>query len=225
MVEEEYTETEKQLLKLMEEDSFFASLPEGLGEEQIQTMGHLASTRNLADLLPSSDAVDAAFELHSLAIDRMATLFRSVQTSCQEWTASRKAIKKARELHQKAVEAERKRQEKKREKEEKKRQDDAAKEARLAAQAAAAENPDNSAGIPVPDDRPKKRRVASKITNELTDEDPLVLRDKFPENQIHVVDEYEPFLWLSLVFLFAPVHMSHSESATCLYFFCNAATL
>ncbi|CAK9015994.1 unnamed protein product, partial [Durusdinium trenchii] len=88
---------ESELWKMMKGDPYFSSLPD-LEQSEVQTLGHLESTRDTAELLPDIDSVMATFELHTRALARLTAVGTSLVTAATEWKSSRKAIKKALEL-------------------------------------------------------------------------------------------------------------------------------
>ncbi|CAJ1449266.1 unnamed protein product, partial [Effrenium voratum] len=170
---------------MMKSDTHFSSLPEGLCAEEIQTLGHLLHTRTFCDLLPSASAVEEAFEVHRRSLEVMHSLGKSLACAAAEWKAGRRALQKAKELEARAMEKEKERAEKARQKEaerQAKKQQKEAEEATQQQQQQQGQPADNAhAG-------PKKRRVASKLAAELTDSDYRVLRERFPDKEIPVVD-------------------------------------
>jgi len=186
-----YGPLEEQLLALLKTDAYFQCVAIDIGA--VQTLGHLTATRDQSDFLPSVDAVEKAFAEHELALEKMTLLCDSLKTSAEEWKSTAKALAKARQLEEKAQKAEELRIQKKDEAARKKKAK--AEEALLRAKQAKAEKDlevaqqnldsggDAGAG--------KKRRIASKLTQELQESDPHVLLDRFPRHQIVVVDELD----------------------------------
>ena len=120
----------------------------------------------------------------------MLLLCDSLKTSAEEWKSTSKALAKARQLEEKAKKAEELRMKKKEEAAKKKKKK--AEEALLRAKQAKAEK-DLEAAQQELDSAAhgKKRRVASKLTQELQDSDPKVLTDRFPKHQIAVVEDLD----------------------------------
>ena len=186
-----YTGVEESLYSLMELDPYFGSLPEGLRKEYVQTVGHLESSKNTSDLLPSAEAVDDFFDVHQNSLDCMAGLVKSLRDGISEFKNEQKALKKAMKDLAKKQEAERKRELAKQKRlEEKERKAAAKAEAAAKAAEGASDGEDNKGN----EKASKKRRVASKVLQELGEEDPMILRSRFPDSQIPVVEDFEAWL-------------------------------
>lgn len=192
-----YADRDHQLYKLMSDDLYFGSLPEGLHAEYVQTMGHLIHSRAESDLLPSVEAVEEHFDRHANAIDCMGMLVKALVDTCREYHGERKALEKARKDLERKTDAEKKRLanlEKREAEREKKKA--AAAEAKAAAKAAAQDalrNGEDGEKVEAEGVKEKKRRVASKIMAELKDTDPLILRERFVNNQLCVVEDLDPW--------------------------------
>ena len=181
---EQFKVTDAAIYDMMKSDTHFSSLPEGLCAEEIQTLGHLLHTRTFCDLLPSASAVEEAFEVHRRSLEVMHSLGKSLACAAAEWKAGRRALQKAKELEARAMEKEKERAEKARQKEAERQAKKQQKEAEETTQQ------QQQQGQPADNAHagPKKRRVASKLAAELTDSDYRVLRERFPDKEIPVVD-------------------------------------
>ena len=182
-----YAPIEDQLLALLKTDAYFQCIAVDI--TAVQTLGHLTATRDQSDFLPSVEAVEQTFAEHEIALDKMLLLCDSLKTSAEEWKSTSKALAKARQLEEKAKKAEELRMKKKEEAaKEKKKAEEAllrAKQAKAEKDLEAAQQELDSAA------HGKKRRVASKLTQELQDSDPKVLTDRFPKHQIAVVEDLD----------------------------------
>ena len=172
----------------MNKDSYFRCL--AIDELHVQTLGHLTAFREQCDLLPSAEEVNESFIVHEHSLDNMISVCDALKSAATEWRATLRAVEKAKSLEQKAMDAERKRLERKELAAEKKKQKAAdalqkAKEAKQHAMEAKAEADEATGG------RSKKRRIASRLTGELTEDDPAVLLSRFPKHQIQVVESLD----------------------------------
>lgn len=155
---EKYPALEDELYKLMQEDPYFSSLPEGLTREDIKLLDTLSFEREFGGMHHSADEVDAFFDQWVKSLSLMHALVKSVLTSCTEYRAKAKALAKALEQEKKAEEAQKKRDEKKAQSKaarEKKKRDA---EAAAAANAENANQGDQGDNQPVPND-PRRRQI------------------------------------------------------------------
>ena len=106
---EKYPALEDELYKLMQEDPYFSSLPEGLTREDIKLLDTLSFEREFGGMHHSADEVDAFFDQWVKSLSLMHALVKSVLTSCTEYRAKAKALAKALEQEKKAEEAQKKR--------------------------------------------------------------------------------------------------------------------
>lgn len=186
---------ESELWKMMKGDPYFSSLPD-LEQSEVQTLGHLESTRDTAELLPDIDSVMATFELHTRALARLTAVGTSLVTAATEWKSSRKAIKKALELERTAREREEAKQAKKIKKaEDKRRQQELRQQQQEQEQN---ENPDDQ--NKTRENQKKRRNGGARITGQLSDSDPRCLVEKFDgQYKINVIEELAD--WLQQLFL------------------------
>ena len=168
-----------ELLRLLNQDPFFQAEPTLL-PANVQSLAHLTRTRNVGSLLGSAEQTEEEFQQHSEAIRLLEMLCHSVRTVATELTSSLKALKKLKELEEKEVEKERIKQEKAAERKEQQEKKKAAAKAKKAAEALEKANQNA--------DGEKKRRAPSRINSEMTDSDPKVLKARFPDNQIPVLE-------------------------------------
>lgn len=200
-----YEPLEQELFRLIRDDDYFSTLPEAVMQSECQTIGHVQRDRTLSDLLPTAEAVTNMFEDHKSAIGRTESLCKSVITTCSEYKANQKALAKAKlqEDKQRKLLAER---EAKKQKTLEERALKKAAELQAKREAAAQEEEQQQEDATVP----KKRRVASKLLNEITADDPKVLQDRFPDHQMRVVEELESCIEFSSVQLIQ-IHLCKQE--------------
>ena len=178
-----YGEAEDEMVKLLSQDPYFSS-DASLTPSLVQTLGHVSSTRGTGALLGSCEQVDEEFQCHAEAIRVLDMLSQSLKTVATEFSASLKALKKLKELEVKEIEKEKLKQQKaleRKEVAEKKKQE---KKAAAAAAAAAASKDKTEANA----EAAKRRRASAKISAEMVDSDPNVLKARFPDNQLHVCE-------------------------------------
>lgn len=182
-------DVEEEMYSLTQRDEFFQS--EVVDKSHVQTLAHLSHTRGVASLFSSADQTEEVFAQHAEAIRLLDSLASAVKTTAVELVQSIKAVQKAKDLEQKEHEKEQKRLEAKQKRQEelevkkKERELEKQRQADEAAAAASAEQMDGGG-----DDR-KKRRASAKLTAELTDTDPTILKEKFPNRQIAVFDSVD----------------------------------
>ena len=198
-----YEEVEHKLFDMMEKDAYFQCLH--LDPQHVHTLGHLQRTREHADFSANSDDVNSQFDLHEFALDKMLGLCGALKSTATEWRSTSKALVKAKSLERKAYTTEQKRIEKKKEAAEKKkqRQVDALQKAREEKARAEAEKMEAD---PNGDGGQKKRRIASKLTSELTTTDPHVLQDRFPTKQISIVESLDS--WCAIIIILSSIKMN-----------------
>ena len=171
-------EIESKMFGLLMLDPYFSSPDRGLQPEWVQTLSHLSKTREVGGLFGSAEQVEEAFQFHGEAIRVLEEVGQAVKTSASELQSSIKALKKAKLMEELEIGKQAVRDKKTAEKNElkEKKKKDAVEKAKEAA----ASEP----GGP-------KRRRAAKSSLEMDDTDPTVLKSKFPNHQISVVDKIE----------------------------------
>ncbi len=175
------------MYSLTQRDEFFQS--EVVDKLHVQTLAHLSHTRGVASLFSTAEQTEEAFSQHAEAIRFLESLASAVKTTAVELVQSIKAVQKAKDLEQKEHDKEKKRLEAKLKKQEeleaKKKEKEHEKQQQAKEAAASAEQMDG-----VGDDR-KKRRASAKLTAELTDTDPTILKEKFPGHQLAVLESVD----------------------------------
>lgn len=183
-----YQPIEEELCELMKKDKYFNCM--AIERKHVQTQGHLTTVRELSDLLPTPEEVEQVFAMHELAMSKMLALCDALKTSAAEFRATSKALEKARGLEKKAHEAELRRLQK-REIADKKKRDKAAAAIEKAKEAKLAAEKTKEAASEAPGGLGKKRRVATRLTSELSETDPTILQDRFPDHQISIVEDVD----------------------------------
>lgn len=191
-----YQPIEAELYELMKKDKYFNCM--AIEQDHIQTRGHLATVRELSDLLPSPEEVERVFAIHELALSKMLALCDALKTSAGEFKATSKALEKARNLEEKAHQSELKRL-KKREVADQKKKEKAAQAILKAKEAKLAAEQSKEAASEAPGGLGKRRRIASKLTSELSETDPTILQDRFPDHQISIVEDVDARLQKEMV--------------------------
>lgn len=170
-----------------------------LERSNVQTKKHIEFVRNVGSLYSNAETTEEVFNTHAEAIRLLDTIATAVKTSAQEVYSSIKALNKAKSMEKKEEE----REEKRKETAEKRRQTAAArkqaaeeKKAADKAAAAAAKAADDDAN------NVKKRRASSKITSELTDADPPVLKARFPDHQLQVLETVDTWFCVNWLLFF-----------------------
>ena len=173
------------MIEILQADPFFSS--DGpVTAEHVQTLSHMHNTRNTSSLHGTAERVEELFGEHAEAIRLLDSMGQAVKTCGAELTASVRALKKAKVMEEKEAEKERTRLAKSAAKAEAKAKEQEAK--RLAAAAAKAKEAADKSGAASGGDQSKRRRATSRLAEEMCDTDPLVLKGRYPENQIPVFD-------------------------------------
>lgn len=177
------------MYSLTQRDEFFQS--EVVDKSHVQTLAHLSHTRGVASLFSSADQTEEVFAQRAEAIRLLESLASAVKTTAVELVQSIKAVQKAKDLEQKEHEKEQKRLEAKQKKQEeleaKKKARELEKQKQAEEAAAAGATTEQSRG----GDDHKKRRAPVKLTAELTDTDPTILKERFPGHQLAVLDSVD----------------------------------
>ena len=168
------------MIALLISDPYFSSPDRGLQPEWVQTLSHLARTREVGGLFGSAEQVEEAFQQHGEAIRVLEEVGQAVKVSASELHSNIKALKKAKVMEEMEIERQAERDRKAAEKQklkEKKKQE--------AIEQSKEKEAVSEAGGP-------KRRRAAKSALEMDDTDPTVLKSKFPQHQIAVFEKIEP---------------------------------
>ena len=197
----------KRLYDAMEKDDYLAEAVSVGGQEVCATLGRIAYIRDvLLRLQTSCDKVDALVDSHKDMINTVNTVSKSLMVEVQQALSAAMAKEKAASEEEKAKKLEKARMEKERAKEQKKaeqkrkreeekdakkRKQEADKAAKEAAAAAGA-NLDTPPQEPDADGQGKTRsstrRARIGAVTELTETDPVILRDKQLPLQCHLTD-------------------------------------
>ena len=181
-------EVENDMFANLMSDPYFSQSSEfGMLEPgHVQTISRLEKTRNLAALFGTAEQVEEQFAQHAEAIRLLDAVANACKSSAAELQASIKALKKAKALEEKEIAKEKECQAKAAERAEK------AEAKKLHKRNAALEKKAQEAEAAGECADGKKRRAATNLAAELVDGDPLVLKSKFPNRQMAVVESVVP---------------------------------
>lgn len=172
---------EQEIVSLLSTDPYFSS-DEPIPQERVQTLRHVGRVRSQGSLAGSAQQAEEQFERHADALRLLDSIGQALKSVATEFTSSLKALKKLHELEQKEIAKERL---KERKKEERQKLAEAKKKAKKDQAEVDKQEKDKA------EDGAKKRRGSAKIASEMTDADPAVLKARFPNNQIVVVENIE----------------------------------
>lgn len=170
------------MFALLQQDEYLSS--EITEQGHVQTMQHITFTRGVGALAGSPEQADELWNMHAEAIRFLDRLGTALKTTSTELIASIKALKQAKALEKKELEKEetRKRQAAERAAAAQKRKEDRLKAAAEAAATTTEQETTKEA---------KKRRTPAKLSEELIDSDPPVLKARFPDHQLTICENIE----------------------------------